>query len=191
MLSILSSRRVVTIFALAVASVIGLVPVTSALADNTVTQVVSGSGARTAIITDATMGAAAYSNTQADTTVGTMTLTALDASGTNLGWNVTVQAANFVDGVSALTIPNSNFSLTSASAATAVVGQNVSNQNGPKVPATSPLGTLDASRKVLQANAGFGKGTYTQSLGVSLLVPAGTPLGTYVSTLTVTITAGP
>jgi hypothetical protein len=182
---------VVPILSLFVAVMMGLVTATSTLADNTVTQQVTGSGARSAIITDATMGAAAYSNTQSDTTVGTMTLTAIDASGTNLGWNVTVQAANFVDAVSSLSIPNSNFSLTSASAATAVLGQNVSNQNGPKVPATSPLGTLDASRKVLQANAGYGKGTYTQALGVSLLVPAGTPLGTYLSTLTVTITAGP
>lgn len=63
---------------------------------------------------------------------------------------------------------------------------------GPKVPITLiPPVTLDVARKVVHANAGFGKGTYTQALGVSLVVPGGTTADTYTSTLTVTIVAGP
>jgi hypothetical protein len=59
------------------------------------------------------------------------------------------------------------------------------------VPASSPVGTLDTARKVLQANAGHGKGNYSQALDVSLIVPADSVAGTYTGTLTVTITAGP
>ncbi|CAN5461824.1 hypothetical protein BH20CHL6_BH20CHL6_15370 [soil metagenome] len=55
----------------------------------------------------------------------------------------------------------------------------------------SPVGTLDSARKVVQANAGYGEGTYTQDLGVSLLIPAQSRAGTYTGTLTTTISAAP
>jgi len=170
---------------------LSLTIVSPALADNTVTTSVVG-GLRTAKTTDYTMPAATYSHID-QTQAGTLVLTADDSSGTNLGWNVTVQASNFVySGTNnGINIPAANLSLTSASDATKVTGQGVSTSNGPKVPTASPLGTLDVQRKVLQANAGFGRGNYTQALGVSLTIPATSAVGTYTSTLTVSINVGP
>ena len=52
-------------------------------------------------------------------------------------------------------------------------------------------GTLDVARKVLYANAGYGKGTYTQSLPVTLTVPGMSLAGSYAATFTVTVSVGP
>ncbi len=173
------------------ALVVGLGLASGALASNSVSTSVTG-GTRTASIEDLSLGAVNYAHID-QTKTGTMSLTADDSSGTNAGWNVTVVASNFAytgtyGGVS---IPASNFALTSAAAPIKVVGQGVSESNGPMVPSTSPVGTLDSARKVVQANANHGKGTYTQALGVSLIVPEDSVEGTYTSTLTVTITFGP
>lgn len=52
-------------------------------------------------------------------------------------------------------------------------------------------GSLDVARRVLFAGEGGGKGTYSQDLPVSLTIPGGTVAGSYTSSLTVTISAGP
>jgi hypothetical protein len=70
-------------------------------------------------------------------------------------------------------------------------GQAVDATNGPKVPATSPLATLETARKVIQAEANYGQGTYTQALGVRLVIPGMSRAGTYTGTLTTSITAAP
>jgi hypothetical protein len=173
------------------ALVVGLGFASGALAANTVRTTVTG-GTRTASIADLVLPATTYSHSD-QTKTGTMTLTADDSSGTNAGWNVTVLASNFVyaGSYSGTDIPAANFGLTAAAAPARTAGQGVSPTQGPKVPTTSPVGTLDTARKVVQANANHGKGTYTQALDVSLLVPADSVEGTYTSTLTVTITAGP
>ena len=62
---------------------------------------------------------------------------------------------------------------------------------GPQVPPTSPVGTLDTPRQVLYATAGYGNGSYTQALNVSLTIPELSRVGTYTGTLTTTITAAP
>jgi len=134
----------------------------------------------------------AYSHT-AGTNTGTMTLTADDTGGLGAGWNVTITASPFLYTGSATgtPIPAANFSLTSTPAPVRVSGQAIDATGGPKVPAASPLGTLDAARKTLQAAVGFGAGKYTQALGVSLVIPSQSRAGTYTSTLTTTILAGP
>jgi hypothetical protein len=182
-------RRTLIIAILSGLLVVANVAVT--LAVDTVTQVVAA-GVRTASVANLTLPALTYSHV-AQANTGTMTLTADDSTGSNLGWNVTIQSSAFVySGTSSGTdIPAANFSLTSAGAATATAGQAVSGVGGPKVPAISPIGTLDSARKVLQALALFGNGTYTQSLGVSLTVPADAAQGTYTGTLTTTISAAP
>jgi hypothetical protein len=126
-------------------------------------------------------------------TSGTMTLTATDTGPVPLGWNVTIQASAFVySGLySGSNISAANFSLTSAAAPLFVSGQAIDPTNGPKVPSASPLGALNVARKVLQANTLYGVGTYTQALGVSLIIPAQARAGTYTSTLTTTIAIGP
>jgi hypothetical protein len=133
-------------------------------------------------------------STGVQTSTGTMTLTVTDTSPiTGLGWNVTILASAFVysgpNGGS--NIPAASFVLTSAAAPARVSGQAIDPTNGPKVPATSPLGPLNIARKVLQANALSGAGTYTQALGVSLTIPARARTGTYTTSLTTTIAIGP
>jgi hypothetical protein len=162
-------------------------------ADNTVTQTVSG-GTRSASVANLTLGSVAYSHS-AQASTGTMTLTADDSTGSNLGWNVTIQSSAFVysGGNGGTNIPAANFSLTSASPPTVNAGQAVDalGIGGPKVPATSPVGTLDTPRKTLHALTLFGNGTYSQALGVSLSIPAQSAAGTYTGTLTTTISAAP
>jgi hypothetical protein len=161
------------------------------LAADTVVQVVNG-GARTASVADLTLTPLSYSN-NAQSNAGTMTLTVDDASGTGAGWNVTLQSSAFVySGANSGTdIPAANFSLTAAATPVMTAGQAVDATNGPKVPASSPVGTLDSARKLIQANADYGLGTYTQALSVSLSVPAQSRAGTYTGTLTTTIAAAP
>lgn len=181
--------------ALMVASVGG-----PALAADTVTQTVNG-GTRTASVANLTLGAVNYSHS-AQTSAGSMTLSADDSTGTGNGWNVTIQSSAFAyTGTNGgINIAASNFSLTSAAEPVATAGQAVDTDtdgtgtdiaNGPMVPSTSPVGTLDAARKTVHANAGYGQGTYTQGLGVSLTIPAQSRAGTYTGTLTTTISAAP
>jgi hypothetical protein len=161
------------------------------LAADTVIQVING-GARTASVANLTLPALTYSNS-AQSNSGTMVLSIDDSSGTGAGWNVTVQGSAFVysGANNGTNIPAANFSLTSASAPVMTAGQAVDATNGPKVPASSPVGTLDSARKVVQANADYGLGAYTQNLSVSLSVPASSRAGTYTGTLTTTISAAP
>jgi WxL domain surface cell wall-binding len=168
-----------------------LVAINPVAAADTVTQLITP-GARSASVANASLGSVAYSHST-QTSTGTLTLTADDSTGSNLGWNVTVQSSAFVysGGNGGTNIPAANFSLTSAGAPSATAGQAVDNVGGPKVPAISPLGSLDTARKTVQALPLFGKGTYTQALGVTLNVPAESAAGTYTATLTTTIAAGP
>ncbi len=175
------------ILALAGAVALGGVAATAFAAD-TVTQSVNA-GTLTGTVADVTLTAVNYSHSD-QTNAGTLTLTVDDSRGVGTGWNVTIQAGAFTDGSNS--IAASNFSVTSAGTPTATAGQAVDATNGPKVPATTTLpATLDTARKVIQANSGYGQGTYTQSLGVSLVIPGQTKAGTYTSTLTTTATDGP
>lgn len=166
---------------------------TTAFAADTVTQNVTA-GTRTASVADLTLTAVTYSHT-AQTQTGGMTLTADDSTGSGAGWNVTVLSSAFVySGTNGGTnIPAANFSLTSAAAPAMTAGQaiNVTVGNGPAVPTVSPVGTLDTAKKTVQAGVGYGQGTYTQALGVSLAIPAQSRAGTYTGTLTTTIAAAP
>jgi hypothetical protein len=180
----------------AVAATVGaaglmLATATPALADNTVVQEVTGAS-RTASVADLTLAPVTTAHTS-QTNTGTMVLTADDSTGSGAGWNVTIQSSAFVYSGSngGSNIPAANFALTSAAAPSRVAGQAIDATGGPKVPDTSPVGTLDTARKTVQANANFGQGTYTQNLGVSLIIPAESRVGTYTGTLTTTISSGP
>lgn len=128
----------------------------------------------------------------AQTTTGTMTLTVTD-SAAGAGWNVTIlSSALAYSGANAGTsIPAANLSITEARSPALVSGQAIDPSGGPKVPLSGTTGTLDVARKTIQADVGYGGGTYTQDLGVSLVVPADSRAGTYTATLTVTASAGP
>jgi hypothetical protein len=168
------------------ALVVGLVGASLAVAP------ASASAALSASVANLTFSPLEFAN-NAQTSTGTMTLTATDSGPVPLGWNVTIQASAFVYSGpnSGTNIPASSFTLTAAAAPTLVSGQAISPIFGPRVPTTSPVGTLDVARKVLQCDALGGVGTYGQSLSVSLAIPAQARAGTYTSTLTTTISQGP
>jgi hypothetical protein len=175
--------------ALLVASIAG-----PALGADTVTQTITGSGL-TASVADVTLASVAYQNAAHDVT-GAMVLTADDSTGSGAGWNVTIQSSAFVwvgTANGGVDIPAARFALTSAAAPAMIAGQAVSValSTGPQVPPTSPLGSLDTPRKTLVATAAYGAGTYTQSLGVTLTIPAMSRVGVYTGTLTTTITSAP
>lgn len=153
---------------------------------------VPAQAALTASLSTLTLMATPYSH-QARTTSGAATLTVADDAASNLGWNVTLQSSDLVYSgtFGGTAIPAANLSVTSAAAPVIVSGQAVDAGGGPKVPGVSPVGTLDTPRKVLEAMATFGNGTYTQQVGLALLVPGTSAAGTYTATVTTTIGAGP
>ena len=174
------------------ALVLQAAPAAPAFAADTVTQAVTA-GARTASVANATMSSSTSAHT-IQTATGSMTLTADDSSGSGAGWNVTILSSDFAytaGGNGGSAIPASGFALTSSALPAMTAGQavNVTATNGPEASASS--GTLDSARKVILAGPGYGVGTYTQALGVSLSVPADSRVGTYTGTLTTTITAAP
>ena len=134
----------------------------------------------------------AYSHS-AQPSTGSMTLTADDSTGSGAGWNVLIQTTAFVySGTNGGTdIPAANFALTTAAAPAMTAGQAVDTTGGPRVPAASPVGSLDTPRKVAQANANFGQGTYTQQLGVTLTVPPNSRAGAYSGVVTASIAVAP
>ena len=162
---------------------------------STVTQGIT-SATLTADLADLVLPPVPYSSS-AQSSTGSMTLITGASIGTNAGWNVTIQTSGFVwaasgtGAVNGVEIPAENFSLISAAAPIMTDGQAVDIVGGPLVPGVSPLGTLDLPRKVLQANPEFGSGTYSQTLGVRLDIPAGSTAGTYTSTFTTSVTSGP
>ena len=129
-----------------------------AAAADTVVLAITGSGL-TASVANLTFTSVGYQNAAHDVT-GSMTLTADDSTGSGAGWNVTVQASDFVwvgTANGGIDIPASKLAISSAAAPTSIAGQAVSValSTGPQVPPTSPLGTLDTPRKVLVATAAY------------------------------------
>lgn len=153
---------------------------------------VPASAALTASVQDLVMPAAPYSH-HPQTTSGRAVLTAATGNLLGVGWNVTEQSSALVysgpnQGAS---IPAANLSVASVEAPVAQTGsQPIDPTGGPKAP-TSAAGSLDTPRMVLQANSGYGEGTYTQGIALSLTIPAYTRAGTYTATLTTTISTGP
>jgi hypothetical protein len=175
--------------ALLVATVAG-----PALAANTVTQAITG-GTRTASIANLTLSSAAFQSA-AHGVSGTMVLSVDDATDSSLGWGVTIQTSAFVwvgTATGGADIPASAFAVTSAAAPAWVAGQvvNATAATGPQVATTFVAGTLDSPRRTLEATAGYGAGSYTQALGVTLTIPAMSHVGTYTGTLAVTFVAAP
>jgi len=163
-----------------------------ASAVNTVTQAVNG-GTLTASVADLALGAVTVTHTTQPST-GNLTLTADDSTGKALGWNVTIQSSALAYsggfGTSpANDIPAANLALGTPATPAMTAGQAVDVTNGPKIVGTG--GALNAAIKVINANATYGMGTYTQTLPLTLTIPANPRQGTYTGTLTVTVAAAP
>jgi hypothetical protein len=172
----------------AIALVIAAVAVVPSLASTTVTQTITD-GTRTADLSSLTFDPLSYSNAE-QLSSGTMSLTADDSTGTGAGWNVTIQSSDFVysGSYAGTNIPAAYVSIVTPGAPTLVAGEAVSTEHGPFA---GIGGSLDTPRKVLYADEGGGKGTYSQELPIILTIPGGSLAGSYTSTFTVTMTAGP
>lgn len=161
------------------------------------------SAALTASLQALTMPESPYSH-QARTVTGKTVLSAADDTewcsppillipAIGSGWNVSLKASDFVySGPNRGSgIPAQNLAITSVGPPTAQSGMAVDATDGPRVPGDSPTGSLDQARVVLSTNPGYGCGSYTQGIDLALSLPARTRAGTYTSTITTTITAGP
>lgn len=184
------TRRATTLVA---AGMLTAMMATAAVAaESTTTQSIEA-GTLSASLADLSLGNVTYSHTD-QTSTGTLALTADDSTGSGDGWKVSVVSSAFVyhDGTAldpTHDLAASKFSLTSAAAPVSTAGQAVDTTNGPKAATTT--GTLEAARTVISAGVGYGQGTYTQDLGVSLAIPGQSRAGTYTGTVTTTATAGP
>lgn len=147
--------------------------------------------ARTASIASLTMAVATVTHVTQNRP-GTLVLSVSDTVGS--GWNVTVQSSAMAySGLYGTTpandIPAANLSLGTPVTPVRVSGQAVNGVNGPKVVGTG--GVLTTAIKVINANSGYGLGSYTQNLPLTVVIPKNPRQGTYTATLTVTITVGP
>lgn len=160
------------------------------VAAGTVTQVIScpETPGLAASVAGLTLAPVAFS-AQAQESAGNLVLTATETGCAGQGWNVTIQASPWTSDTGAPAIPTSSFAVTQIAAPSIVSGQAIDPAQGP-LPVNT-LGTLDQSRKVLHANAGFGIGSYSQVLGVKLTVPGSAAPGAYTTVVTTTIVSGP
>jgi len=189
-------RRTILSFAGAIA--ISSAFIAPAFAADSVTQQITGGGALSAVVSDATMASVTYSNT-AGSTIGALTLTVNDPRGTSLGWNVTIASSDFVYGGSStlgIDIPKVGFVIGTPAEPVLTVGQAVDFDVDLQVnllggPNPGVGGSLNTPRETISAEDGFGSGIYTQNLPVTLVIPAYSQTGTYVATLTVLITSAP
>ncbi len=195
MLRILSPRRIAV--GLGTTLLLAGPFVGPALATDTVTQGITA-GVVSASVADLTLPDVPYQNAAHDVT-STMVLTVDDSTNSNAGWGVTIQASGFVyaDGVgtpnSLYDIPAADFTVTSAADPITIAGHELSNvaATGPQVATTFVAGSLATPRRTLEATAGYGQGTYTQALSVTLTIPAMSHVGTYSGLLAVTLVAAP
>lgn len=182
-----SARR--TLSSLFGALLLSLAVISPSLA-GTVTQVITcgSSNSLSASVADLALHELSVSAVSQESP-GTLTLTAAETGCAGQGWNVTIQATDWTRQGGGASFPASALSLEQVTNPAQLSGQGIDTFGGPKL--VNELGTLDHSRKVLQAGQGFGLGAYTQVLGVKLTIPAVAPAGAYQTVVTTTITAGP
>jgi hypothetical protein len=160
---------------------------------------ISSAGVRTAFVAATELSPVpASSSTQ--TSTGALTLWATDTTNTGTGWNVTVQSSAFrYSGPNAGSdIPASDFGVTSLGALSRSSGQAITTGTdaAPAGPQSANLsagvsGAVNTPLKVLTAAAGYGAGSYSQLVNVSLGVPGNSKPGLYTGTLIITIASGP
>jgi hypothetical protein len=114
----------------------------------------------------------------------------LGALDTGAGWNVTIAASQFSGG--GKTLPTGSMTL----AVPSVPTTNVGNIAAPPVPQAlvNPIDGGGAAQKMVSAAAGTGGGQWTfgaQPTALTLNVAPGVQAGTYTSTITTTLAAGP
>lgn len=155
---------------------------TSANADNGITGTIDPGTLDTAL-TDASFGGAIPYSFSASTETASTTLSIEDLRGTGAGWKISVEASNLVSGAD--TIPNTGLSFSAVGNPVLVDGQAIDPTNGPlrSGPTTA---SLNSARELVEAQANYGEGSYTQALTLDVQIPALQDAGTYSGTFTIT-----
>lgn len=138
-------------------------------------------------IAEADFGTVPYNPTAAETSESDVVVTVTDDRGVVGGWDVTISGTSFVTSPSTLTFPSTALDLSDSATATSPATGSFATEGGP-VPTTP-----DTNFTIITAtNVGTSPTSgYVFNFEESeLTVPAGTLVGEYKSTLTVTLTAG-
>ena len=170
--------------------VVALATATVAAANNiTTTATVTGAGS----VSLAAATTASFSDTLngIDQTVTyQIPLTVIDARGTGGGWNLTVTSTQFTGGTH--TLATSASSITTM-ASTCNVGSTCTNPtNAVALPIVVPAGvSAPAAVKFFNSAANTGMGSFTVTPTISVTIPGNAYAGSYASTVTVAVAAGP
>jgi hypothetical protein len=170
--------------------VIALAAAAVAAASNiTATATVTGAGS----VSLAAGTTASFSDTLDDTdqtVTYQLPLTVVDARGTGGGWNMTVTSTQFTTGTRTLA---TNASSLTTLAATCNAGSTCTNPtNAIALPVALPAGvTAPTAVKFFNSAANTGMGSFTVTPTVSVTIPGNAYAGSYQSTVTVAVAAGP
>lgn len=155
----------------------------------TATATVTGTGA----VSIASSATATLSDTLdgSDQTVSyQLPLTAVDARGTGGGWNLTITSTTFTTGTHSLATTAS--SMTTVASACSSGSTCTLPTNAIALPITVPAATTAPTAvKFFDAAANTGMGSFTVTPTVSVSIPGNSYAGSYQSTVTVAVAAGP
>ena len=176
--------------ALVLPLVVVLATAAVAAANNiTTTATVTGAGS----VSLAAATTASFSDTL-DGTDQTVTyqipLTVIDARGTGGGWNLTVTSTQFTGGTH--TLATSASSMTTVTSACNAGSTCTNPTNAVALPIAVPAGvTAPAAVKFFNSAANTGMGSFTVTPTISVTIPGNAYAGSYASTVTVAVAAGP
>jgi len=168
---------------LSIVLLISLVITVPALADATVT--ISGGSLS---VTPQSIGFGTVTLTGADQTVtdgDSTNWSAVDPTGTGVGWNVTIAATDFDSGVNTIAVANFRARLLDANIST------IAGNTAPTSSITAYTALSTTAQTLLSAAVNEGMGTYNFVPDFELDVAAATFAGIYTSTVTVAIISGP
>ena len=180
--------KALTLFLTAAAAALVLAAVATA-ATITATATVTGAGS-VSLASGATTSLASTLDGTDQTVTYQLPLTVVDARGTGGGWNLTITSTTFTTGTRSLA-PNASSLTTVASACNA--GSTCTNPTSSiTLPVAVPAATTAPTAvKFFNSAAYTGMGSFTVTPTVSVSIPGNAYAGTYTSTVTVAVAAGP
>lgn len=175
------------VFGIVGAALISLSLIGGAAANTTAdvnVEVTSSGGTLSASITGANFSAVPYrAGNGSQNSTGKVTVVATDTRGVGSGWTVTIQSnGDFKTNAGDRSFAVNNFSLQSGS----TQGKDNANVNNIQCQAVA---ISTSPQTIMTAQRGYGLGTFENTINATIAVPDNTLVGTYKTTLTVSITA--